>query len=316
MLRIGSLFRPAVVLAGVVVFLSLGTERPAARSPFSGIVVFGDSLSDTGNAFAAIKTSATPPDYSMGPLLIPGAPYARGGHHFTNGATWVEYLARPLELSRSVEPVLQSSNPHAANYALGTARARAEGVFHLQAQVSAFLADSGGVAPADALYVIQIAGNDLRDALAAFPAGHQPILADALQAIANAVTTLYAAGARHVLVWNVPDIGLTPAVRLLGALTAGIATDLTEGFNENLAIVLGSLALPGLVTFDADALISDIAANPGTYGLTNVISPCVTPHVQPFACQNPGEYLFWDGVHPTTAVHAIVAEAVAAQLGV
>src|SRR5881296_3085650 len=79
----------------------------AAQSRFSGIVVFGTSLSDAGNAFALLGDANTPPDFMLNPLLIPSAPYARGGHHFSNGATWVEQLAKALGLKRSAGPALR-----------------------------------------------------------------------------------------------------------------------------------------------------------------------------------------------------------------
>ena len=63
------------------------TVPVSAKAPFGGIVVFGTSLSDPGNAFALRGGTNTPPDYDIDPLLVPSAPYARGGHHFSNGAT-------------------------------------------------------------------------------------------------------------------------------------------------------------------------------------------------------------------------------------
>src|SRR5215211_4626435 len=94
------------------------------RAPYSAMIVFGTSLSDSGNAFALRGGTNTPPDYGLDPLLVPGAPYARGGHHFSNGATWVEQLARSLGLAPSVRPAFRGSSARATNYAVGGARAR------------------------------------------------------------------------------------------------------------------------------------------------------------------------------------------------
>jgi outer membrane lipase/esterase len=71
-----------------------------------------------------------------------------------------------------------------------------------------------------------------------------------------------------------------------------------------------------IIPFDANALVTAIVAAPQLYGLTNVIEACVMPNEPPFTCQNPDEYMFWDGVHPTTAGHALIAQAVAQLLGV
>jgi hypothetical protein len=98
-------------------------------------------------------------------------PYARGGHHFSNGATWSERLARDLGAGGSAQPGFKPSGT-GTNYAVGAARAYEDGVnVNLPAQVAAFLTHTGGAAPSDALYVIEMGGNDVRDALAAFPAG-------------------------------------------------------------------------------------------------------------------------------------------------
>jgi phospholipase/lecithinase/hemolysin len=308
------------ILTGCVA-LSLAMPGRAEAQEFSQIVVFGDSLSDPGNAFALIGTASTPPDYSLDPFLIPGAPYARGGHHFQNGATWIEQFARSLGLAGSVRPAFLGANTGATNFAVGGARAREVGTgVNLPAQVQAFLQQTGGVAPSDALYVIALGANDVRDALIAFSQGQDggAILQAALASIAGNITALHGAGARTYLVWNAPDLGLTPALRMAGPAAAQLGTLLTMEYNAGLATVLAqlSVALPGIqiVPFDAFGLINDIVANPSLYGMTNVSSACVAPNVPPFACENPDAFLFWDGIHPTKATHAIIAAQVAALL--
>jgi len=147
-------------LAASVAALAFAVPTLAAgdRAPYSAIVVFGTSLSDSGNAFALRGGANTPPDYLVNPLLIPDAPFARGGHHFTNGGTWVEQLARSLGLAGSVRPAYASGSLKATNYAVGAARAYDDGKnINLSDQVQKFLEDYGGAAPSDALYVSEMA---------------------------------------------------------------------------------------------------------------------------------------------------------------
>ena len=309
--------------AGLAVAAILAVASPsipsAAQSPFSRIVVFGQSLSDPGNAFALRGGTNTPPDYILDPLLVPGAPYARGGHHFSNGATWVEQFARSLGLAGSVRPAYQSSSD-ATNFAVAGARARDDGSnVNLPDQVDAFLQRTGGAAPADALYVIEFGGNDIRDALVAYLVGGPPaaaaVLRDANIAIAQAINTLHGAGARRFLVWKAPNVGLTPAIGILNRTSPGatqLATGLTQAFNLGLDGVVAQLeaVLPGInkiARLDAWRVLNDLVADPIAFGLTDVTSPCITPYVPPFTCGTPDEFLFWDGIHPTKAVHDIIA---------
>lgn len=296
------------------------------RAPYSGIVVFGTSLSDSGNAFALRGGTNTPPDYLLDPLLVPAAPYARGGHHFSNGATWVEQLARSLRLAGSVRPAFGSNSPKATNYAVGAARAYDDGHnFNLSNQVQAFLADHGGHAPSDALYVIEMGGNDIRDAIVAYQTGGpdaaQAILQEAIASIAENIQVLYQAGARQFLVWLPPNVGVTPAIRMLDQMSPGaaqLATGLSQAFHAGLSGVLTQLsAIPdiSITRLDAFTLLNDIVADPQGYGLTNTRQACVMPSSEPFFCQAPDEYLFWDGIHPTRAAHTIVAQAAASVLG-
>ena len=319
---------PTPTLLACAVALTFGVSALSAQdgAPYSGIVVFGTSLSDSGNAFALRGGTSTPPDYSLDPLLIPGAPFTRGGHHFTNGATWIEQLARSLGLARSVRPAFASDSPKATNYAVGSARAYDDRRnFNLSDQVQAFLADSNRQAPADALYVVEMGGNDIRDAIVAYQMGGLPaaqlVLQQALVSIAQHIHVLYRAGARKFLIWLPPNVGLTPAILMLNQISPGVAqlaSALTQSFIGSLQSALTQLSgLPGIsiTRFDANALLNDIVADPEKYGLTNVREPCVSRNVEPFLCKAPDEYLFWDGIHPTREVHSIVAGATAALIG-
>jgi outer membrane lipase/esterase len=298
----------------VGLWAALAVPAWAAQPPFSSIVVFGTSLSDPGNAFALRGGTNTPPDYSVDPFLVPDVPYAKGGHHFSNGATWVEQFARPLGLAGSVRPAFRGSSG-ATNYAVGGSRARSDGQnVSLSDQVGRFLEDSGGVAPSDALYVIEMGSNDIRDALAA--GGDVTIIAAALGAIGNNIAALYQAGARKFLLLNAPDISLTPAVRAADALFpgAGIAAGaalLTQAFNLSLDGLRSQLTamLPGIqiVPLNVYQKLNSVVADPAAFDLTEVRSACITPNAPPFHCSQPQEYLFWDGIHPTKEAHAILA---------
>lgn len=315
--------RVRMTACGVMVAVLIAMGAPSAeKAPFSRFVVFGTSLSDPGNAFALAGGTNTPPHYDVDFLLVPQVPYARGGHHTTNGATWIEQLARARGLAGTVRPAFSGSDRHATNYAVAAARAREDGLnVNLSEQVDTFLARFEQHAPDDALYAIEMGVNDIRDAVGAYAAGGdgQPIIEAAIFAMSQNIQRLYFAGARKLLVWRVPNVGLTPAMRSLGPQAMALGGKVTLGFNAALdaALVQLSLALPGLdiMRLDADQLVNDIVAAPGAYGLSNVTSACITPDVAPFFCKQPDEYLFWDGIHPTRATHSIVAETAAVVLG-
>lgn len=315
----GSFLRGAALCAFALLLAPVGA---AAQPPYEGIVVFGTSLSDSGNAFALRGGVSVPPDYDLNPLLIPSAPYAQGGHHYTNGATWIELFARSRGLAGSVQPAFRGDTPRATNFAVGAARSYDDGSnVNLGDQVDAFLAANGGVASSEALYVIEMGGNDVRDAMVAYPTGHGLVIQNALTAIAVNLQRLYTAGARKFLIWTVPNPALTPALRRLNAMTPGtaqLAAGLTLNFNALLSGVLAQLsAAPGIsiARLDAFGLLNELSAAPALFGLTDVTTACLTPNQQPFACANPDAFLFWDGLHPTAAVHGIIAQRAAAALG-
>src|SRR5437879_8321572 len=181
------------------------TCTAAGDGELSRIVVFGDSLTDPGNAFVITHQVSVPPY-----LLLPDVPYARGGHHFSNGKTWVEQLARRLDMSDSACPALRARG-RCSNYAVGGARARPGTPFDLSSQVAMFRSDFASLAKDEAFYVVHIGGNDLRDAIEALAsdrsgAATMAIIEDALGAIATNNAALASAGARALLVVSPPHL--------------------------------------------------------------------------------------------------------------
>jgi phospholipase/lecithinase/hemolysin len=313
------------VALGLALLLALAPVSIGARQQFDELVVFGTSLSDPGNAFALAGGNNTPPEYEFDALLVPFLVYPRGGHHLSNGATWIEQLARTLGLVNNAQAAFRSPSRTAMNFAVAGARAR---VFpdnaHLAFQVGAYLGKVGGNASPDAQYFIEMGSNDVSDALFAALTGGNPTLIrqQAIGAIAGAISVLHSRGARKFVVWNAPDIALTPAVRRLSLTVptaSALATIQSTAFKNDLeAALLGLSVLPDIEIdyFDMLDLIDDVVGNKAAYGLEVVDRACVTPGDPPFTCQNPDEYLFWDGIHPTHAGHGILAEQVRALLGV
>lgn len=165
------------------------------------------------------------------------------------------------------------------------------------------------------MITLEIGANDVRDALVAPfmtpPQDPTIIIQNALQNIADTMGALYEHGGRNFLVMNIPDIGKTPAVLSLGTAASEGAKLLSQGFNQGLALVVqGMNNLPGndVRTLDVYSKVDAVIAQPHSYGFVNVSDACVTPNQLPFKCKKPDTYVFWDGIHPTKALHDIVAQ--------
>ena len=303
-----------IAILGLVV-LSLGVPGISkADGDFSQIYIFGDSLSDPGNIFALTGLIAKAP-YEP----IPSAPYAIGGHQFSNGKTWAQRFAQNMKLSNGGKPALKAPGIK-GNYAFGGARARYSGdSLPAAAQIGLFLSHYYGSADPNALYVVQFGGNDLRDALdvmdefgeAGFPAA-SGILEAAVEATAANIMQLYDSGARHFLVANVPNLARTPAVVGSGPGAVDLANSFGTSYNDELELALQSLDdFPGISIkrLDFFGTVNAAADNPDDFGITFTNVPCLTFYEPSGAkCSKPGEYLFWDGIHPTAVIHRAVAD--------
>jgi outer membrane lipase/esterase len=146
---------------------------------------------------------------------------------------------------------------------------------------------------------------------AATPAQVQANLATAATELVQQVGRLNAAGARYIIVWNMPDIGKTPFG--FGSGQSATITALSSFFNSTLSAGLDALHID-VIRLNDFLLFNEAIANPAAFGLTNVTTPACTvvsllctsaTLVAPNAAQT---FLFADSVHPTTAGHQVLAD--------
>lgn len=285
------------VLAVVCVVFSGGVR---SEGSFSQFYVYGDSLSDTGNLAAT-------PDFQF----LNEFPYDRG---FSDGPRGVEVLAEALGLSAA--PSLHLVGPvTGTNFSVSGARARSRGEppIDLDTQIGASLLAAGGIAPADALHLVFIGGNDVRDARNEIQFGESlKIIGAAVSSIDEAVRTLIGAGAKSIMVVNSPDLGVVPETRAiaeatnLGLLPAR-ATLLTRIFNARLLRRLNRIEEDlqiDLIHFDLFALLEFAIENATALGFANVTEGCFSSATLMFNpdCDSGGnfdKYLFFDEFHPT-----------------
>jgi outer membrane lipase/esterase len=246
---------------------------------FHSLVVFGDSLSDNGNSLALSHgTTPDPRFYYMG--------------RWTNGPNWVDYFAPLIGLS---VPTAYLSPQGGTNFATGAATSK-----DLAAQIDAFLARTGGHAPADALYCIWIGSLDL---LALGAAISPDVTVDDIR---NGIVALATAGAKAFVVMELPDVSLTPLVQSSNnAATIQAAKQFVYTVNAGLLAAVPLTAWLHGIAVDLvhiNVLFNELVYLPQAFDFTNTKDPAfnaTTGQVVP----DPDDYLFWDDLHPTTRAH-------------
>ncbi|MEA5416245.1 SGNH/GDSL hydrolase family protein [Synechococcus sp. BA-132 BA5] len=305
---------------------SLPLPAKASIPALTNLFVFGDSLSDGGNA--GLLTGGTFP---------PSPPYVGG--RASNGEVAVEYLWNQFN------PGNNSFNPSAASGGLGTNYALfgsttgttnnvpAFSVLGNSSQLQQFNSQNLPFNPSTSLFVVWFFPNDLlywsgtgatpgtignpsptNDTPPAFVgasvSGLQQVIANAVNNIATSIEILTSKGATNFLVPNSPNLGSTPFFS--SSPSAGLASFASDAFNSALSARLDSLQASlnttDIIQFQADDLFSEVINQPADYGLVNTTDSCFVAPTGSL-CSNPDEYLFWDGNHPTTAVHRILGSA-------
>jgi outer membrane lipase/esterase len=291
----------ALVLAGCG---GGGAGDQTPKASFSGMVNFGDSLSDVGS-------------YKVGTVAALG-----GGKYTVNGPNalnWTEIVAKTYGLAAPCAaqtgldglasqgfsvPVTNiatcfsyaqggarvTSQPGPGNKLLGGGNAvLGQLTVPVLLQMQAHLAKNGGAYSGKELVTVMAGGNDLFIQSGSIPQaiaariGQGQAPADAQTAAVTAAVTamgqaggelagyvkalVLAKGAKTVVVVNLPNVSKTPYALAQDAATQGLVNLMTTTFNDQLK---AGLAGTGVVLADAYAESTSQAANPAPYGLSNV----------------------------------------------
>ncbi len=292
-----SRFLRNAALAALTVAAAGAFASAASAQSYNRLVVFGDSLSDNGNLYAAtFNTQPTSPPFFQG--------------RFSNGPVFTELLG--FNAGRSAAGASVSGS---INYAYGGARTDSSAFPPgMRNQLLAYTG-AGGTFGANDLVSILGGANNIFQAVGPAsvspnPTGFiQPIALAAAADINFIVNSVAGAGAGTILVSNLPNLALTPQFNQGAGAPAAPLADYAGGqFNGALlaGLMTTAAARPGtnIIMMDLYKIGPALVARPGAFGLTNVRDVCFNGVT---VCATPETYLYWDSVHPTARGHQLLA---------
>ncbi|MEE1921979.1 esterase EstP [Pseudomonas sp. 148P] len=293
----------------------------AAPSPYSTMIVFGDSLADAGQ-FPDPTTPASSQRYTnrnADGTFAPVSSMILGGYlgvpsdqlnastsavnaalGIPDGNNWATGGYRTDQIYQSITGeslvVIPPGNPGA-----GTVLRQRPG----------YLA-GGRLADPNALYYLTGGGNDFLQGLVTSPAA----AATSATQLAASAQALQQAGARYIMVWLLPDLGLTPALN--GTPLQGATSQLSAVFNQTLVSQLAQIDAE-IIPLNIPLLFNEALANPTQFGLAadqNLLQTCYSgngctqnpTYGATGSTPDPTKLLFNDSVHPTIAGQRMIAD--------
>ncbi|QOT79009.1 SGNH/GDSL hydrolase family protein [Cupriavidus basilensis] len=301
---------------------SSGASGPAGGIALQ-VVSFGDSLSDVGT-FAPIASAV-------------------GGGRFTTnpGQVWTQdvaqYYGDTLSAAFTIGITHQLSAHGGLGYAQGGATVATPANLNnfltdvignvempVSQQVSSYLSAHNSF-NANQLVLVWAGSNDVLRA-GALPAAAQTVQT-AATTLAQIVGQIIQNGATHVVLVNVPNVGLSPE-GIASADGGANLTQLSQIFNNSLNSALQAAGLQGkVIQVDSytweNQIIANFQANGFVVSNTGAAcDPSKTPHDTALLCSpatyvtaNADQtYMFADNLHPTTRLHALFAQFVEQQI--
>ena len=333
MRAINDTVRVAILAMMISLFAACGgggggsNNGSGAATPQGGVnlqvVSFGDSLSDVGT-------------------YAPIASAVGGGRFTTNpGQVWTQDVAQYYGGSLSAAFTIDITHKLSAQNGLGYAEGGATVAtpanqndfltdvignveMPVNQQVSSYLTTHGSFNSSQ-LILVWAGANDVLRA-GSLPAA-APTVQTAASALAQIVGQIVQNGATHVVVVNVPNVGLSP--KGIASPDGGAnLTQLSQLFNADLNTALQADGLQGkIIQIDSYTWVDQIIANFQANGFTvtntgQACDPTKTPDDTSLLCSpatyvtaNADQtYMFADDLHPTTHLHTLFAQYVEQQI--
>jgi len=321
---------PSFKLVALLLFCLLPSIAAAQVPQFDSLYVFGDSLADNGNIL--MQTKAMRMDPPVPPSVTPHRTYFDG--RFSNGYIAFEYLwqrlsGHRLDSPQALKPFLAAPalpKTGATNFAFGGTGTpyldQTPGGFYspgLKGQIELFRVALRGRQPSSrALYVISTGANDYRLEFNV-PMSPEEVIGN----IEQSIVSLYRLGARHVMVVDLPDLGMIPAN---GGDPAATQLSLYHNWllDQALARLRSQYPSLHLIPVKLDPLFQELvhvklmearfslldAFAPSTPGLSSClfVNPAACSDAPPILFNGFFGFIFWDVAHPTTEAHRFLGD--------
>lgn len=305
-------------------------EDKGREEKINRIVAFGDSLSDTNNFFNGARwlTAPSKTNYYSG--------------RFTNGKNWLDYLSDRFKL-----PVYNWAIAGAATVDYDIIKGKSgywpEGgvpkINGIRSQVdswirymdTSFMGDDDVNSnqfynPKNTLFTLLVGGNDLLQ----YGTPVATMIFEEEQTLVNLIHH----GAKNILLSTVPDVSTSPVLSLRKSDQNDPKTDRDKiheqliRFNDEVKKLAAKLQASygdtiNIQVFDAYAVVRAIVKNPEHYGVTNTTDSCLEVTSEAtgtyysetemrLSCSSASNkadnFVYWDLIHPTTAMHKILAD--------
>ncbi|SEM77229.1 outer membrane lipase/esterase [Pseudomonas sp. ok272] len=307
-----------VPLAGCLLAMAC-SQAIASPSPYSKFVVFGDSLNDAGQFADPGGPPGATQRYTnrVGPLYKDGTGEVRAANSTQILGGKLGFSANDTAASTSAVRAGEGL-PDGNNWAVGGYRT--DQILDSITTTSAtgdrtkagYLPSNGFRADPNALYYLSGGGNDFLQGKVLSPDQANA----AAGRLVDSVQTLQGAGAKYIMVWLLPDLGLTPAIN--GSPAQAFISQLSTQFNTELVSQLQQVNAQ-VIPLNVPVLLKEAFANPAQFGLAtdqNLTATCFSgdgctmnaKYGINSATPDPTKLIYNDSVHPTEAGQRLIAD--------